>query len=243
MKYKQQGYYVFAVAIIIALFFNFSQARAQVASSSENIVSTSSLDSDGDGYPDATEIKNNYSPYNPAKVKINQSDMDKDGLTDDMEIKFGTNPLNPDTDGDGYKDGAEVDFAYNPLSSSTKKLSQKIEVDLKTQKMTYYVGGQIWKQFTVSSGKASMPTPKGKFKIINKSPKAWSNEFKLWMPYWLGLDKGEFGIHELPVWPSGYREGANHLGIPVSHGCVRLGIGPAKYLYDRLAVGTEVDIK
>ncbi len=170
-------------------------------------------------------------------------DSDNDGLDDYWEEKFKTDPLNSDSDGDGYKDGREVDQGYNPLSSSTQKLAQKIEINLKTQKLTYYVSGFIWREFTVSTGKPGMSTPKGSFKIINKSPKAWSKTYKLWMPYWLGLSRGEFGIHELPIWPSGYREGANHLGKAVSHGCVRLGIGPAQYLYDRVAKGIEVVIK
>jgi lipoprotein-anchoring transpeptidase ErfK/SrfK len=88
-----------------------------------------------------------------------------------------------------------------------------------------------------------MPTPRGTFKISNKSKKAWSKAYGLWMPYWLGLNKGRIGIHELPIWPSGYREGAGHLGKPISHGCIRLGIGPAQYLYERVATGTEVIIK
>lgn len=170
-------------------------------------------------------------------------DSDNDGLSDELEAKFKTDPLKADSDGDQYKDGREVDWGYNPLSSSTKKLSQKIEINLKTQKLTYYIAGNIWKEFTVSTGKPGMATPKGSFKIINKSSKAWSKTYKLWMPYWLGLSRGEFGIHELPVWPNGYREGAGNLGKAVSHGCVRLGIGPAQYLYDRVATGVEVLIK
>lgn len=170
-------------------------------------------------------------------------DSDNDGLSDAWELKFGTDPLNADTDNDGHKDGQEVDWGYNPLASSTKKIAQKIEIDLKNQKLTYFVGGQPWKEFIVSTGKPGMSTPKGTFKIINKSKKAWSNTYKLWMPFWMGLDRGEFGIHELPVWPNGYREGANHLGKPVSHGCVRLGIGAAQYLFDRVAVGVTVQIK
>jgi len=47
-------------------------------------------------------------------------------------------------------------------------------------------------------------------------------------------------IHELPYWPNGYREGENHLGVKVSHGCVRLGIGPAKYVFDWAEIGTPV---
>lgn len=43
-------------------------------------------------------------------------DSDLDGLTDYEEINiYGTDPLNPDTDGDSYSDGEEVLNGYNPL--------------------------------------------------------------------------------------------------------------------------------
>jgi len=200
-------------------------------------------DSDGDGYSDGQEIANGYSPVNPADVKIEKSDMDNDGLSDYWELKFKTDPLKADTDGDGYSDNLEVDSAHDPLAGGGAKLDTKIEIDTKIQKLTLFIGGQPWKKFPISSGQASMPTPTGAYSIINKIENAWSNSYGLWMPYWLGLDKGQFGIHELPIWPSGYREGEDHLGTPVSHGCIRLGIGPAQYIYERAAVGTEVDIK
>lgn len=53
----------------------------------------------------------------------------------------------------------------------------------------------------------------------------------------------QYGIHELPEWPNGVKEGTGHLGTAVSGGCVRLGIGPAKALYDWAEVGTEVEIR
>ncbi len=201
------------------------------------------LDSDKDGYSDEIEIKTGHSPYNPENIDIKKSDVDGDGLSDYFEIKYKTDPYNPDSDADGIKDGVEIDFAYDPLSTSTIKLSQNIKINTKEQKLTYYVAGVAWKEFTVSTGKPSMPTPKGDFKIVNKSKKAWSNTYKLWMPFWLGLDRGRIGIHELPVWPSGYREGESHLGKAVSHGCVRLGIGAAEYLFNRVDVGTQVTIE
>jgi hypothetical protein len=44
------------------------------------------------------------------------SDSDCDGLkNDDEEILYGTDPLNPDTDGDGFWDGDEVLALTNPL--------------------------------------------------------------------------------------------------------------------------------
>jgi len=87
-----------------------------------------------------------------------------------------------------------------------------------------------------------MPTPKGNFVVVNKIKKAWSKTYSLWMPFWLGLDRGSIGIHELPVWPNGYREGEDHLGKPVSHGCIRLGVGAAQYIFDRVDAGLSVSI-
>jgi len=234
--------------ILVLPSFISHQAAAQTETLSLEVVAgetsaSTTLDLDNDGYTNEQEIENNYSPYNPGAVKIDKSDMDKDGLSDYWELKFKTDPLNSDTDSDGYTDGKEIDMAYNPLSSLTGKLPIKIGIDLKKQELTYFVANEPWKIFTVSTGKASMPTPKGTFYIANKSSKAWSKTYKLWMPYWLGLGKSQVGIHELPLWPNGYREGEDHLGKPVSHGCIRLGIGPAKYLYDRVGTGTEVIIK
>ncbi|QQG52996.1 MAG: L,D-transpeptidase family protein [Candidatus Falkowbacteria bacterium] len=200
------------------------------------------IDSDGDGYADDLEIKNGWSPFNIEPVKITASDADQDGLSDDLELKFKTDPLLADTDADGYSDFAEIDFAFDPLSTSTKKLAQKVEISLKKQKLVYFVSGIAWKEFTVSTGKPSMPTPTGTFTVVSRIKKAWSKTYKLWMPFWLGLDRGSIGIHELPVWPSGYREGENHLGKAVSHGCIRLGVGPAQYLFDRVDIGLPVFI-
>jgi hypothetical protein len=178
---------------------------------------------------------------------VNQSsaagplDSDGDGLTDEMELKFKTDINNPDSDGDGYKDLRELDWAYDPLSSSTIKLKQHLEIDLKKQRLYYFVNNILWREFKVSTGKKSMPTPKGEFTISNKIKKAWSGTYGLWMPHWMGL-AGGIGIHELPIWPNGYREGESHLGTAVSHGCIRLGTKEAPYLFERLNTGVKVKI-
>jgi lipoprotein-anchoring transpeptidase ErfK/SrfK len=62
------------------------------------------------------------------------------------------------------------------------------------------------------------------------------------MPWWMAFKYG-YGLHELPEWPSGKKEGENHLGIRVSHGCIRLGVGPAKWIYDWTPVGTRVEVR
>ncbi|HOZ55924.1 MAG: hypothetical protein BWY51_00494 [Parcubacteria group bacterium ADurb.Bin316] len=199
-------------------------------------------DTDGDGHNDKEELTNGYSPHNPKPVKLEDNDADNDGLSDRMELNFHTNLLNPDTDGDGYKDGEEIDNGYNPLSQEKEKLKKRIEINTTKQELSYWLGTVRMDIFKISSGKISTPTPKGRFVVDGKVPKAWSGNYGLWMPWFMSLKKGLFGIHELPVWPNGYREGENHLGTAVSHGCIRLGVGPAEKLYNWTPIGTEVII-
>jgi lipoprotein-anchoring transpeptidase ErfK/SrfK len=116
-----------------------------------------------------------------------------------------------------------------------------IDVDITQQRLCLVDGSNIGNCYVVSTGKWSTPTPTGTRLTENKSPKAWSARYGLWMPWWQGLGGG-YGIHELPEWPSGYKEGENHLGTPVSHGCIRLGVGSAEEVYNWAPVGTPVYI-
>jgi lipoprotein-anchoring transpeptidase ErfK/SrfK len=116
-----------------------------------------------------------------------------------------------------------------------------IDINLASQVMTIFENGKAIESYLVSSGKPGMDTPKGSYQIRNKAPRPWSKAYGLYMPNWMALvPDGKFGIHELPEWPGGYKEGAAHLGRPVSHGCVRLGVGAAKRVYDWTEIGTSV---
>ncbi len=116
-----------------------------------------------------------------------------------------------------------------------------IDINLSSQVMTIFESGKALDSYLVSSGKPGMETPKGSYQIRNKAPRPWSAAYGLYMPYWMALvPDGKFGIHELPEWPGGYKEGAAHLGRPVSHGCVRLGVGAAQRVYEWADIGTPV---
>lgn len=171
------------------------------------------------------------------------ADSDGDGLNDRLELLFGSNPNAVDTDGDGYRDGIEVSSGYSPTSSSTHPLKKEIDVKLSTQQLSLVLGGVTIATYQISSGKKGMATPTGEFTVLSKNPRAWSRSAKLWMPWWMSFSVKGYGLHELPEWPGGKKEGAAHLGKPVSHGCVRLGIGPAKTLYDWAPIGTKIVIQ
>jgi len=197
-------------------------------------------DTDGDGYNDSIELIFGFSPHNREAVTLDFNDYDQDGLTDRMELNFGTDLSQADTDGDGYTDGDEVLHAYDPLNRAVVKLEKRIEIDTTNQKMSNFLGGVRMNTYIISSG-VNNSTPRGHYTVVNKNPKAWSS-YGLWMPWWMGLDRGGIGIHELPVWPSGYVEGEDHLGKPVSHGCIRLGKVNSEYLYEWTPIGTKVFI-
>ena len=116
-----------------------------------------------------------------------------------------------------------------------------IDIDIGDQILAIYKDGKVLGVFDVSTGRYGMPTPLGNFKILTKERNHWSYKYKLYMPYSLKFAPGVY-IHELPYWPNGYREGVGHLGKRVSHGCVRLGIGPAETVYNFADIGTFIFI-
>ncbi len=200
-------------------------------------------DSDGDGFLDGEEIARGYSPNNPDRIKLKKIDTDKDGLNDLLEVQFKTSLISQDSDNDGYDDGHEIQKGFDPTNPQRKKLKKRIEINLKKQRLSYFLGDVSLGTMIISSGKRNFPTPTGEFKVLNKHPRAWSKMAQLWMPYWMGFHNGKFGIHELPEWPGGRKEGKDHLGKPVSHGCIRVGEKDAKFLYDWAPVGTRLTIK
>jgi len=117
-----------------------------------------------------------------------------------------------------------------------------LDIDLSSQTMTLYKKGINKGNYLVSTGSAYYPTPTGEYSINSKSFNAYSAKYGLYMPYWMAFIGSSYGIHELPETPSGIKEGASSLGVPVSHGCIRLGVGAAARVYQFAPVGTRVFI-
>jgi len=178
-------------------------------------------------------------------------------LAESRKFIFYTKPENVSTAGFEIKESGEkylwAEFElskdkYIPPAVSTPKIDTEtepaikegkyIDVSISNQVMTLFENGMKVNNFLVSTGMLGMSTPLGMFSVKTKEPNHWSG-YGLWMPYSMNF-YGPYYIHELPYWPSGYREGENHLGARVSHGCIRLGIGPAEYVYNWADIGTPV---
>lgn len=142
-----------------------------------------------------------------------------------------------------YNKNGVINSQAGVASTDAKiKEGRYVDINLSKQVLSIFNDGNNLGNYRVSTGKRGMATPTGTFSILKKNKRAWSKRYRLFMPYWMQFTNQGHGIHELPEWPGGYKEGANHLGIAVSHGCVRLGIGPAATVYGFVDVGTPVYI-
>lgn len=132
------------------------------------------------------------------------------------------------------EDKAAGIVADSQVATQEAKISEGkyIDINLSKQQLSIFQDGERLGTYKVSTGKRGMATPTGTFQVMAKRGRAWSKKYNLYMPYFMQFTGQGHGIHELPEWKNGYKEGANHLGTPVSHGCVRLGVGPAAKVYD-----------
>lgn len=125
---------------------------------------------------------------------------------------------------------------------------KSIEVDISDQKMFLKIGEIVVREFPVSTGKWSTPTPYGRTQIYHKQEvrvgAAWPHYI---MPKWMNFRHGGYGIHALPSisWDNGYfwSEALSHIGQPRSHGCIRLLPQDADFAYEFTEVGTPVWVR
>lgn len=117
--------------------------------------------------------------------------------------------------------------------------ARRIEISIGEQMLRAYEAGRVVIQTPVSTGAPRTETPTGRYAIQSKETMHWSTRYSVWMPYAMRVVGGIF-IHELPLTPGRTRIGASSLGRPVSHGCIRVGVGTAERLFAWASVGTPV---
>jgi lipoprotein-anchoring transpeptidase ErfK/SrfK len=120
-----------------------------------------------------------------------------------------------------------------------------------TNTLRLYRGTVLVRTFRVATGQSIYPTPAGIWRIVDKQRNPW------WYPptqdewarglkpvppgpsnplgtRWMGLDAAGVGIHGTTAPAS--------IGYSASHGCIRMQIPEAEWLFERVQVGTPVVI-
>jgi L,D-transpeptidase catalytic domain len=99
-----------------------------------------------------------------------------------------------------------------------------VNIDKTTQRMTVSVDGEQRYEWPVSTGRAGYDTPNGTFKINRMDADHLSQEWdNAPMPHAMFFDMRGHAIH-------GFFD-VKHLGLPVSHGCVRIAPEQAAILF------------
>jgi L,D-transpeptidase catalytic domain len=116
-------------------------------------------------------------------------------------------------------------FATGPFAVSAAQAHIAITVDKDAQMLTVAVDGVERYRWPVSTGNPSHETPNGKFQTFRMEADHFSKEFDdAPMPHAIFFTKMGHAIHGT--------DSESKLGIPVSHGCVRLSRANAATLYD-----------
>jgi lipoprotein-anchoring transpeptidase ErfK/SrfK len=116
--------------------------------------------------------------------------------------------------------------------------------------LRYYQGTNLVRTFGVATGQSIYPTPTGTFDIVDKQlnpwwippDSAWARGEKPIPPgpgnplgtRWMGLSTPGVGIHGTPDDAS--------IGYSASHGCIRMHIPDAEWLFHHVDLGTPVVI-
>ena len=122
-------------------------------------------------------------------------------------------------------------------------LNYYIDVNLALQEVTVMYNGSTIKVMPCSGGLPETPTPLGTFKTNEKIYWSYVPRFEQGAYYWTRF-YGSYLFHSVP-----HDENRNMLleefakiGSPASHGCIRLYLEDAKWVYENLPLGIEVNI-
>jgi lipoprotein-anchoring transpeptidase ErfK/SrfK len=151
--------------------------------------------------------------------------------------------------------GRRVPIELAFYSVAPKKLAKdfdrpEIVIRRLSNKLFLYRGPKLVRTFGVATGSSVYPTPTGNYKVVDMQKWPW------WYPpnsswargaspippgpgnplgtRWMGLNVYGVGMHGTPDDAS--------IGYSASHGCIRMHIPDAEWLFDHITLGTPVHI-
>jgi lipoprotein-anchoring transpeptidase ErfK/SrfK len=120
-----------------------------------------------------------------------------------------------------------------------------VYLSLSEQKTYVYEGSSnnwnLIKTFESSTGLEGKETPKGIFDVTDRGEWFYSEDFQQGAKYWVQF-MGDYLFHSVPYDKTQSIILDEALGKPASHGCVRLRVEDAKWLYDNIEDNTKIII-
>jgi hypothetical protein len=104
-----------------------------------------------------------------------------------------------------------------------------ITISIDAQRASLYAGGTLIRQASISTGTPEYPTPMGVFSILQKNRHHVSNIYHVPMPYMQRITWSGIALHQGPL-----------PGYPASHGCIRLPLDFAQFLWSTTKIGARV---
>jgi lipoprotein-anchoring transpeptidase ErfK/SrfK len=141
-------------------------------------------------------------------------------------------------------------FELQKPEVTSAKLDEAVVILRGSNRLLFFDNAKYVRTFGVATGQAAYPTPLGSFEIANRQrnpwwyppPSDWAADSEPVPPgpgnplgtRWMGLTEPYVGIHGTPD--------AASIGYSASHGCIRMRIPDAEWLFRRVEIGTPVFI-
>ena len=189
-------------------------------------------------YSDEVTVKSISEGDDSMNNLVEESEEDKDIIKkeagEEQESAGGEETVS-ENDNPGKNEDQNIDFSNSD--------NFRIEVDLTKQKVFVYYKDNLIKEMICSGGTDQSPTPRGEFETSDKIKYSWVERFDVGAFYWIRFYK-KYLFHSVPFDKNGEMiiEEYEKLGSPVSHGCIRLELEEAKWLYEKLPSGVKVII-
>lgn len=134
----------------------------------------------------------------------------------------------------------------NLTGSNYKATQYKVDINITTQKMNITKDNKNIKTILCSTGEvgnADTETPIGVFYVQEKGSYFYSSKYNQGAKYFIKFFSN-YLIHSIPTDKNGniIEEEKKKLGIPVSHGCIRVPMEDSKWIYDNIPKGSMVEI-
>jgi lipoprotein-anchoring transpeptidase ErfK/SrfK len=129
--------------------------------------------------------------------------------------------------------------------ASLSRVNWELTVSLSKRQLTVLDNGKVRERYTIAVGKPSAPTPTGRFAVTDRLN--------------TGDPEGPYGCcvlalsaqapHAIQGWDGGNRIAihstpeTSSIGLPVSHGCMRLTLAEGRWLLDHIPIGTPTVIR